>query len=87
VCHRNGQIALVHITYTCCVLSQRCVEMEGKNFLKLCKDTKLMGKALTSTDIDLIFTKVGCSLSELLPGRRITRVSNIMPGMHPWLEA
>jgi hypothetical protein len=32
--------------------------MEGKNFIKLCKDTKLMGKALTSTDIDLIFTKV-----------------------------
>lgn len=40
-----------------CVL-QRSVEMEGKNFIKLCKDTKLMGKALTSTDIDLIFTKV-----------------------------
>lgn len=33
--------------------------MEGKNFIKLCKDTKLMNKSLTSTDIDLIFTKVG----------------------------
>lgn len=32
--------------------------MEGKNFLKLCKDTKMMSKSLTSTDIDLIFTKV-----------------------------
>jgi hypothetical protein len=38
--------------------AQRSVEMEGKNFIKLCKDTKLMGKALSSTDIDLIFTKV-----------------------------
>lgn len=32
--------------------------MEGKNFIKMCKDTKLMGKGLTSTDIDLIFAKV-----------------------------
>lgn len=37
---------------------QRCVEVEGKNFIKMCKDTKLMGKGLTSTDIDLIFAKV-----------------------------
>jgi hypothetical protein len=37
--------------------------MEGKNFIKLCKDTKLMNKSLTSTDIDLIFTKVSRTAS------------------------
>lgn len=37
---------------------QRAVDMEGKNFLKLCRDCRLLGKALTPTDVDLIFTKV-----------------------------
>jgi hypothetical protein len=39
--------------------AQRSVDMDGKSFIKLCKDTKLVGKGLTSTDIDLIFAKVG----------------------------
>jgi hypothetical protein len=32
--------------------------MEGKQFAKICKDTKLLDKALTTTDVDLIFAKV-----------------------------
>jgi len=32
--------------------------MEGKAFAKLAKDTKLIDKKLTATDIDLIFAKV-----------------------------
>jgi len=32
--------------------------MDGKSFAKLAKDTKLLDKKLTSTDIDLIFAKV-----------------------------
>jgi hypothetical protein len=32
--------------------------MEGKQWAKLCKDTKLIDKKYTSTDVDLIFAKV-----------------------------
>ena len=32
--------------------------MEGKSFAKLAKDTKLIDKKLTNTDVDLIFAKV-----------------------------
>jgi hypothetical protein len=32
--------------------------MEGKAFAKLCKDNKLLCKAVTPTDVDLIFAKV-----------------------------
>jgi hypothetical protein len=32
--------------------------MEGKQWAKLCKDTKLLDKKFTSTDVDLIFAKV-----------------------------
>lgn len=46
---------------------QRSVEMEGKNFIKLCKDCKLMSKALTTTDIDLIFTKVKTKGARKIP--------------------
>eukprot|EP00878_Enallax_costatus_P042970 GHUV01050504.1.p2 GENE.GHUV01050504.1~~GHUV01050504.1.p2 ORF type:complete len:123 (+),score=51.24 GHUV01050504.1:618-986(+) len=38
--------------------SQQQVEMESKNFVKLAKDCKLMSKSFTTTDCDLIFTKV-----------------------------
>jgi p25-alpha len=37
--------------------AQVAVEMEGKNFIKLSKDCKLLSKSVTTTDIDLIFTK------------------------------
>ncbi|XP_069488722.1 tubulin polymerization-promoting protein family member 2 [Ambystoma mexicanum] len=34
-------------------------EMTGKNFSKLCKDTGVLnGKDVTSTDVDIVFTKV-----------------------------
>ena len=31
--------------------------MDGKSFAKMCKDTKLIDKKLTATDVDLIFAK------------------------------
>lgn len=39
-------------------LMQQQVEMESKNFVKLAKDCKLLSKSYTTTDCDLIFTKV-----------------------------
>ncbi|XP_053127563.1 tubulin polymerization-promoting protein family member 3 isoform X2 [Hemicordylus capensis] len=34
-------------------------EMNGKNWAKLCKDCKVIdGKGVTSTDVDIVFTKV-----------------------------
>lgn len=33
-------------------------DMDGKTFAKMAKDTKILDKALTNTDIDLIFAKV-----------------------------
>lgn len=36
-------------------------EMTGKNFSKLCKDCKVIdGKGVTSTDVDIVFSKVKC---------------------------
>ena len=32
--------------------------MDGKCFAKVSKDTQILNKALTSTDIDLIFAKI-----------------------------
>ena len=33
-------------------------EMDGKTFAKVAKDTKLLDKKLTTTDVDLIFAKI-----------------------------
>ena len=33
-------------------------DMDGKTFAKLAKDCKILDKALTATDIDLIFAKI-----------------------------
>jgi hypothetical protein len=33
-------------------------EMEGRDFVKLCKDTKIIDKHLTTTDLDIYFAKV-----------------------------
>jgi len=41
--------------------------MDGKSFAKMCKDTKLINKKLTTTDVDLIFAK-----SKAKTDRRIT---------------
>ena len=32
--------------------------LDGKSFAKLCKDTKLLDKKFTATDVDLLFAKV-----------------------------
>jgi hypothetical protein len=42
--------------------------MEGKNFVKICKDSGLIDKKLTTTDVDLIFSKIKGGPAE----RRIT---------------
>ena len=41
--------------------------MDGKSFAKMCKDTKLIDKKMTATDVDLIFAK-----SKAKTDRRIT---------------
>lgn len=33
-------------------------DMDGKTFAKLAKDTKILDKNLTATDMDLIFAKI-----------------------------
>ena len=34
-------------------------EMNGKNFVKLCKDCRIIdGKNVTATDVDIVFSKV-----------------------------
>uniref|UniRef100_A0ABM5ETQ8 Tubulin polymerization-promoting protein family member 3 n=1 Tax=Pogona vitticeps TaxID=103695 RepID=A0ABM5ETQ8_9SAUR len=39
-------------------------EMNGKNWAKLCKDCKVIdGKGVTSTDVDIVFSKVKCPSS------------------------
>ncbi|GBF93441.1 hypothetical protein Rsub_06574 [Raphidocelis subcapitata] len=53
----EGELKAVFYAFASFGLGTRSVEIEGKNFIKLCKDCKLMSKALTTTDIDLIFTK------------------------------
>lgn len=37
---------------------QATSEMDGARFAKLCKDSKLLDKSLTPTDVDLIFSKI-----------------------------
>ena len=49
----KSDLSSVYSTY-CGVKS----EMDGKTFAKLAKDTKLLDKKLTATDIDLIFAKI-----------------------------
>jgi hypothetical protein len=46
---------------------QKATEMEGKLWAKLCKDCKLMCKALTTTDVDLIFAKVKTKGARKIP--------------------
>jgi hypothetical protein len=33
--------------------------MEGSKFAKLCRDSQLLSKSFTATDVDLFFAKVG----------------------------
>ncbi|XP_056134982.1 tubulin polymerization-promoting protein family member 3 [Lampris incognitus] len=42
-------------------------EMNGKNWAKLCKDCKIIdGKTVTSTDVDIVFTKVKSKTSRVI---------------------
>ncbi|KAK3510126.1 hypothetical protein QTP70_026843 [Hemibagrus guttatus] len=42
-------------------------EMNGKNWAKLCKDCKVIdGKNVTSTDVDIVFTKVKAKSSRVI---------------------
>ncbi|XP_030622525.1 tubulin polymerization-promoting protein family member 3 [Chanos chanos] len=42
-------------------------EMNGKNWAKLCKDCKVIdGKNVTSTDVDIVFTKVKSKSSRVI---------------------
>ncbi|XP_067835653.1 tubulin polymerization-promoting protein family member 3-like [Heptranchias perlo] len=42
-------------------------DMTGKNFAKLCKDCKVIdGKAVTSTDVDIVFTKVKAKAARVI---------------------
>mmetsp|Transcript_64276 Transcript_64276/g.119453 ORF Transcript_64276/g.119453 Transcript_64276/m.119453 type:complete len:428 (+) Transcript_64276:83-1366(+) len=49
------EVSVSQVFYSYCT-GQR--ELDGKSFAKLCKDGGLVDKQLTTTDIDLIFTKV-----------------------------
>jgi hypothetical protein len=60
--HSSASLLQRCCTPACLSCKQKCVELEGKNFIKLAKDTKLLSKALTTTDIDLIFAKVSSLL-------------------------
>ncbi len=53
--------SLKHVFHTFAAYATRQVdvgEQENVKFTKLCKDAKLVGRALTTVDVDLIFAKV-----------------------------
>lgn len=50
----DPQEALMHVFQDYCAGQ---TTMDGKSFAKMCKDTKLLDKKLTATDVDLIFAK------------------------------
>ncbi|XP_024275916.1 tubulin polymerization-promoting protein family member 3-like [Oncorhynchus tshawytscha] len=42
-------------------------EMNGKNFVKLCKDCRVIdGKNVTATDVDIVFTKVKAKTARVI---------------------
>ena len=46
----------------------RAAELDGKGFVKLCRDSGLMDARLTTTAIDLIFSRVRGKVGGLLSG-------------------
>ncbi|KAA0717222.1 Tubulin polymerization-promoting protein family member 3 [Triplophysa tibetana] len=49
-------------------------EMNGKNFLKLCKDSKVIdGKNVTSTDVDIVFSKVKAKTARIITFEQFTQ--------------
>ncbi len=52
------------------LLLQHTEEMDGAKFAKLCRDSKLLSSAVTASDADLFFAKVGtlpCSITVSMP--------------------
>ncbi|XP_051518815.1 tubulin polymerization-promoting protein family member 3-like [Myxocyprinus asiaticus] len=48
-------------------------EMNGKNFVKLCKDCKVIdGKNVTSTDVDIVFSKVKAKTARVITFEQFT---------------
>ena len=47
--------------------AQRLEEMDGAKFAKLCRDTKLLSRGFTPTDVDLFFAKVRVGTHLALP--------------------
>ena len=47
---------------SCVHAAQHVEEMDSAKFVKLCRDSKLLSKAVTTTDVDLFFTKAGGGL-------------------------
>ncbi|XDV20547.1 hypothetical protein PO909_025858, partial [Leuciscus waleckii] len=49
-------------------------EMNGKNFVKLCKDCKVIdGKSVTSTDVDIVFSKVKVKSARVITFEQFTQ--------------
>ncbi|KAL6463211.1 hypothetical protein MHYP_G00276020 [Metynnis hypsauchen] len=56
-------------------------EMNGKNFVKLCKDCKVIdGKNVTSTDVDIVFSKVKAKTARVITFEQFTQaMSELAP--------
>lgn len=56
-------------------------EMNGKNFVKLCKDSKVIdGKNVTSTDVDIVFSKVKAKTARVITFDQFTQaMSELAP--------
>lgn len=50
---------LKKLQFMCMLLLQHTEEMDGARFAKLCRDGKLLSSAVTASDADLYFAKVG----------------------------
>ena len=51
---------LEHVFKSFCAFGAKdsTLMMDNAKFSKLCRDTKILDKKLTSTDVDIIFTRV-----------------------------
>lgn len=60
-------------------------EMNGKNFVKLCKDCKVIdGKSVTSTDVDIVFSKVKYDYSHYDRQQTVLFLILCKGRMHDW---
>ncbi len=67
----------------CLVHVQHVDEMEGSKFAKLCRDSKLLSKAFTASDVDLYFAKVHLIICLTLCKYGL---SSLIPSMDPTLS-